>query len=80
MKTIQCRVLLFLTCLLLMAGCGKNDVSLKEELLANIPYMDTSACNRFSFTMNLTAGNADGDTEEFNMSGTVEMWNRISHM
>lgn len=51
-----------------------------KDLITKIPDMDPSLYNRFLFTMNVTAGNTDGNTEEFSMSGAVETWEDISHM
>lgn len=67
---------------LFFTGCGAvfKDAPKEEELLACIPKIDTSAYNQFTFTMDVTAGNAAGDTGEFSMTGTVELQGGISHM
>lgn len=70
---------------LLLSGCSApagqaKKASIEEELLANVPKMDPSLYNRFLFTMDITAYNAEGEGKEFTEKGAVELYRDISHM
>lgn len=52
----------------------------KEELLINIPEIDTSKYNRFLFTIDIDVGNVDGDGRDLKGSGAIELYKDISHM
>lgn len=68
-------------CLILgLAGCSMSKMPTKDELLANVPTIDLSSCNKFKFTMSVTAHNAEGDSGEFQMTGALDIWKTISHM
>ena len=85
-----CKIMITMSviCLTLVTtGCGINAMAQhtdktpeEEELLKNFPEMDVSTFNQFLFTMNVTAGITDGNSEKITMSGAVETYHNISHI
>lgn len=72
----------------LLTGCGAVDklsgmlypaVS-EDELSGGIPKLDVSAYNRFLFDMDITAGYIHGGSREVRISGSVELYDAISHL
>lgn len=86
-KYVLTTVILTVYIALILTGCSMDTVTnfinnkpTVEEMLERVPKMDQSKFNRFRFSMDIMAGNAKGDGKEFNMSGTLETYNTISHL
>lgn len=77
---------IFVACVMILTGCSTSSLigfmknPTKEELLESIPKMDISAYNRFMFTMDILAGNADGNGKKYALDGAVELYDDISHI